>query len=63
MERLSTLTEYQVLYLARAELLKRLDRLSKKSTMSHRDTALYNLYSEQVTEINERITHLMSAGW
>ena len=55
MKELTTITEYQLLNLARNELLRRLDRLSKKDTMSRRDTALYNLYSEQVSEINDRM--------
>lgn len=53
---MKTITEYQMLYLARAELLRRLDRLSKKETMSARDKALNRLYSEQVTEINNKMT-------
>ena len=55
MEGLKTITEYQLLNLARMELLRRLDRLSKKDTMTRRDTALYNLYGEQVAEINNRM--------
>ncbi len=58
---LITVTDYQLLYLARAELLRRLDRLSKKDTMSRRDTALYRLYSEQVAEINNKMTAINTA--
>lgn len=58
---LTTVTDYQLLYLARAELLRRLDRLGKKDTMSRRDTALYRLYSEQVTEINNKMTAINTA--
>lgn len=58
---MKTITEYQLLNLARNELLRRLDRISKKDTMSRRDTALYNLYSEQVAEINDRMTDIENA--
>lgn len=58
MEGLKTITEYQLLNLARNELLRRLDRISKKDTMTRRDTALYRLYSEQVSEINDRMTEI-----
>ena len=61
MEGLTTITEYQLLYLARAELLRRLDRLSKKDSMSRRDIALSNMYGEQVAEINERMTAINTA--
>ena len=58
---LTTVTEYQLLYLARSELLRRLDRLSKKNTMSRRDTALNRLYSEQVAEIDQRMNAIKEA--
>lgn len=58
MKGLKTVTEYQLLHLARNELLRRLDRISKKSTMSRRDTALYRLYDEQVSEINDRMSEI-----
>ena len=64
MGNLKTLTEYQLLYLARGELLRRLDRLQIKiakfgeDNLSRRDKALYNLYSEQATEINERMAEI-----
>lgn len=68
MEKFSTITEYQLLYLARNELLRRLDRLEAKKvktktrTLKKRDECLFNLYSEQVTEINERMAKSYSEG-
>lgn len=59
---MKVITEYQLLNLARNELLRRLDRISKKETMSRRDTALYRLYSEQVAEINDRMNEIENAA-
>lgn len=59
-----TITKYQLLFLARSELLKRLDRIkskmskSKDGELSRRDRALFSLYSEQIAEINERMDEL-----
>lgn len=64
MKELNTLTEYQLLYLARSELLKRLDKLKTKmiksetGELNRRDTALFNLYSEQVAEVNSRMAEI-----
>lgn len=58
---LNTITEYQLLHLARAELLRRLDRLKTKmiksedGELSKKDNVLFDMYSEQVTEINQRM--------
>lgn len=61
MEGLKTVSEHRLLFLARSELLRRLDRLSKKATMTRRDTALYRMYGEQVSEINDRMTEIENA--
>lgn len=64
MKALNTLTEYQLLFLARAELLRKLDRLKTKmiksetGELNRRDTAMFNHYSEQVTEINSRMAEI-----
>jgi hypothetical protein len=64
---LTTITDYQLLYLARAELLRRLDRLktkmikSENGTLSRKDNVLFDLYAEQVTEINKKMTAINTA--
>lgn len=64
MKELNTVTEFQLLFLARAELLKRLNSLKTKmiksetGELSRRDKLLFKHYSEQVTEINERMAEI-----
>lgn len=64
MRAFNTLTDYQVLNLARTELLRRLDRLQAKilklgeNNLPQKDKALYRLYSEQVAEINKAIERI-----
>ena len=64
MKELKTMTEYQVLFLARCELLRRLDKLNSKKSksetgeLSRRDTALFNLYSEHLSEVNDRMLEI-----
>ena len=66
MEKLKTVTEYQLLFYARAELLRKLDRLktnmikSENGELSKKDDVLFSIYSEQVTEINEIMAKLLS---
>lgn len=64
MKTLNTVTEFQLLYLARNELIRRLNYLTTKKVKSEtgelnrRETTLFNFYSDQIEEINDRISEI-----
>jgi hypothetical protein len=64
MKKLNTVTEYQLLFLARQELSRRIDELKtaiirKETTQSkRRSESLLNMYCEQMREIVERMAEI-----
>ena len=61
MKELNTITEYQLLFLARQELSRRIDELKTKmiksetGLLSRREDRLLTMYCEQLNEIVERM--------
>lgn len=67
MKELQTITEYQLLFLARRELSRRIDELKteiirgKTSQSKRRTESLLKMYCEQMGEIVERMVEINNA--
>ena len=67
MKNLNTITEYQLLFLAREEIKRRHDELKNKTTippvqLSRCKKVLLKMYDEQINEIDERIREINNEG-
>ena len=67
--KLQTITEYQILFLAREELSRRIDELKKAleeketSQSKRRSEALLKMYCEQQREIAERMAEISNSDY
>ena len=65
--KLQTISEYQLLFLAKCELEKRVDEISirianhKNKQSLRREQALLEMYRDQLHEISERMAEINSA--